>query len=124
VGKIAMMLFMGSFQISIKDKGRLVIPATLRAESGIGDEVELVATVLPEGGFVVKTRQQILESLRTPNTDLVDDAVVIDFLRSRDEAEQARFQFLMNPVVLELSEQEQEAKDAATLAKLGFVDGK
>ena len=75
-------------------------------------------------GFVVKTRQQILESLRTPNTDLVDDAVVIDFLRSRDEAEQARFQFLMNPVVLELSEQEQEAKDAATLAKLGFVDGK
>lgn len=119
-----MMLLMGSFQISIKDKGRLVIPATLRAESGIGEEVELVATALPEGGFVVKTRQQILQSLRTPNTDLVDDAIVIDFLRSRDEAEQARFQFLMNPVVLELSEQEQEAKDAATLAKLGFVDGK
>jgi hypothetical protein len=30
----------------------------------------------------------------------------------------------MNPVLPELSEQEQEAKDAATLVKLGFVDGK
>ena len=115
---------MSSFTVSVKDKGRLVIPAALRAQAGLGDEVELIATPLPGGGFSVKTRQQILESLRTPNKDLVDDAVVIDFLRSRDEAEQARFQFLMNPVVLELSEQEQEAKDAATLAKLGFVDGK
>ena len=115
---------MSSFTINVKDKGRLLIPAALRAQAGLGDAVELIATPLPSGGFTVKTRQQILESLRTPNTDLIDEAVVIDFLRSRDEAEQARFQFLMNPLLPELSEQEQEAKDAATLAKLGFVDGK
>jgi bifunctional DNA-binding transcriptional regulator/antitoxin component of YhaV-PrlF toxin-antitoxin module len=115
---------MSSFTINVKDKGRLLIPAALRAQAGLGDAVELIATPLQSGGFTVKTRQQILESLRAPNTDLVDDAVVIDFLRSRDEVEQTRFQFLMNPVLPELSEQEQEAKDAATLVKLGLVDGK
>ena len=115
---------MSSFRLSVKDKGRLLIPAALRVQSGLGDEVELVATPLPEGGFTIKTRQQILDALRTPNTDLVGDEVVIDFLRSRDEAEQARYQFLMNPVIPELSEVEQSQKENAILAKLGLRGAK
>jgi bifunctional DNA-binding transcriptional regulator/antitoxin component of YhaV-PrlF toxin-antitoxin module len=118
VGTSLYPLAMPIFRLSVKDKGRLLIPAALRVQSGLGDEVELVATPLPEGGFTIKTRQQILDALRTPNTDLVEDEVVIDFLRSRDEAEQARYQFLMNPVIPELSEEEQSQKEAAILEKL------
>ena len=83
-----------------------------------------LATALPEDGFTVKTRQQILGSLRTPSSDLVGDEVVIDFLRSRDEAERARYQFLMNPVISKLSEEEQSQKEAAILAKLGLGGAK
>ena len=83
-----------------------------------------LATATPEDGFTVKTRQQILGSLRTPSSDLVGDEVVIDFLRSRDESEQARYQFLMNPVISKFSEEEQSQKEAAILAKLGLGGAK
>jgi hypothetical protein len=79
---------------------------------------------MPSFRQAVKTRQQILDALRTPNTDLVGDEVVTDLLSSRVEAEQARYQFLMNPVIAELSEEEQSQKEAAILAKLELLGAK
>ncbi len=115
---------MSSFTVSVKDKGRLLIPAALRAQAGLGAEVELIATPLPDGGFSVKTRKQILEALRSPATDLVEPEVIIDFLRSREEAETARHHFLMNPLLPDLSQEKQAEQDATILAKLGFSGSK
>ena len=115
---------MSSFTVSVKDKGRLLIPAALRAQAGLGNEVELIATPLPDGGFTVKTRKQILEALRSPTTDVVEPEVLIDFLRSRDAAETDRRHFLMNPVFPDISPEQQAEQDAAILAKLGFSGSK
>ena len=120
VGKESYHSVMSSFQISVKDKGRVVIPAALRAEAGLGEEVQLIATALPEGGFIVKTRQQILRSLWDQSLEKNDGDVVIDFLHSRQAEATQRHHDLMNPVFPNLSAEQQSKQDADILAKLGF----
>ena len=111
---------MRSYQVSVKDRGRLLIPASLREQALLGDEVELIATPLPEGGFTVKTRQQILESFwgqiqREDGADLVNEHIG----ESVHDWEQRQYS-LDNPTFEILSEEAQHEKDVALLAKMGL----
>ena len=111
---------MNSYQVSVKDRGRLLIPASLREQALLGDEVELIATPLPEGGFTVKTRQQILESFwnRVQTGDGVD--LVSEHIRESSHEWEQRQYSLDNPTFEILSEEAQHKKDLALLAKMGL----
>lgn len=95
-----------------------MIPVSLRREAGFSEEVELVATPLTEGGFTVKTRQQILDSLweRVLSRDSVD--VVNEFLSEKESAAVSRLHELENPVIA--SESELSAREGEILAALGL----
>ncbi len=111
---------MHSYQVSVKDRGRLLIPASLREQALLGDEVDLIATALPEGGFTVKTRQQILDSFwrrvqKEDGVDLVEEHV----LESSNDWTQREYS-LDNPTFEILSEEAQHKKDLNLLAKMGL----
>lgn len=111
---------MHSYRVSVKDRGRLLIPASLREQALLGDEVELVATPLPGGGFTVKTRQQILESFwsRVQKEDGVD--LVEEQIRESSIDWEQRQYSMDNPAFEILSEEAQHKKDLAILAKMGL----
>ena len=111
---------MSSYRVSVENMDHLLIPADLLVQAGLGEGVDLVATALEEGGFFVKTRQQILESLRRPESERVDEVASGDLLSGREAADWERHHALMNPTFPELTEEEQSKQDEAILAKLGF----
>lgn len=107
-----------SYQISIKDRGRIVIPVGLRREAGFSEEVELVATPLVTGGFTVRSRQQILESLWERTLAKGSEEVVSELLTERDGAAVSRLYELENPKIA--SESELAAREGEILAALGL----
>ena len=107
-----------SYQISLKDRGRIVIPAKLRREAGFSEEVELVATPLAEGGFIVKTRQQILESLWERSLSMGSVNAIGELLSERDAVTASRLNELENPVIA--SESELAEREGKILTALGL----
>lgn len=47
---------MSSYRVSVENMDHLLIPADLLVQAGVGEGVDLVATALAEGGFIVRTR--------------------------------------------------------------------
>ena len=107
-----------SYQISLKDRGRIVIPAGLRREAGFSEEVELVATSIAGGGFIVRSRQQILDSLweKTLSSGVKD--VVSEFVSEREIAALVRLQELEHPHIG--SQSEIAARETKILIALGL----
>lgn len=107
-----------SYQISLKDRGRIVIPAALRREAGFSEEVELIAVPIAEGGFTVKSRQQILDSLweKTLSKDPKD--LVSEYVVSSEAASAARLYELEHPRIGTKSEV--ATREAQILKALGL----
>lgn len=109
---------MRGFQLSLKDKGRTVIPTGLRRAGHFEEAEELIAIPLPEGGFVAKTRMQVLEELWSSLPEAGAETAVDELLRHRAEDEAAHIHRLDHPELP--SEQEWELKSAGLYSKLGL----
>ena len=109
---------MHGFQLSVKDKGRMVIPVALRKEACLADAETLVATVLPDGGFTVRTREQILNSLWAQALEPESQDLASAHIRESAISYAQRSHELDNPSISnhDLSDSE----EAAILAKLGL----
>ena len=118
--KLSIISDMSSYRVSVENMDHLLIPADFLVQAGLGEGVDLLATALTEGGFIVRTRQQILESLRRPGSEGVNEVVFGDLLRGKEAADRERHHALLNPTFPELTEEEQSEQDQAILAKLGF----
>ena len=107
-----------SYNIPLNNRGEIVIPAGLRREAGFSEEVELVATSIAEGGFIVRSRQQILDSLweKTLSSGVKD--VVSEFVIEREISAQVRLQELEHPHIG--SQSEIAAREAKILIALGL----
>lgn len=64
----------GTYQVSMGDRGRLVIPAELRARAGLTEGTPLVL-LETEGGVVVLSREQLKARVRADleGLDLIGD---------------------------------------------------
>ena len=107
-----------SYNISFNNKGEIVMPAGLRREAGFSEEVELVATSIAEDGFIVRSRQQFLDSLweKTLSSGVKD--VVSEFVTEREAAAQVRLHELENPHIG--TQSEVAARETKILIALGL----
>ena len=107
-----------SYNISLNNRGRIVIPAGLRREAGFYEDVELVATTIAQGGFIVRSRQQILDSIweKTLSSSVKD--VVSEFVTERETAAQVRLHELEHPHIG--SQSELAARESKILKALGL----
>lgn len=66
----------GTFNITMGDRGRLVVPAEVRERAGLGEGTQLVLLESPEG-LVLLTRQQLLSRVRgdLAGVGLVDELI-------------------------------------------------
>lgn len=64
----------GTYNITVGDRGRLVLPAELRTRTGLTEGVPLIA-LETDGGIVLMTRAQLLRRVRDEfaGVDLVDE---------------------------------------------------
>jgi AbrB family looped-hinge helix DNA binding protein len=72
----------GSFQITMGDRGRLVIPAELRERAGLAEGTPLILLEAP-GGLVLLTREQLQQLVRA---DLAGLDLVGELLAERRAA--------------------------------------
>ena len=77
----------GTFAVVMGDRGRLVVPAALRAAAGLAEGTPLVLVGSP-GGVVVMTRKQAREHLRRQlaDTDVVAQLLEERRMAARDDA--------------------------------------
>ena len=66
----------GTFNVTMGDRGRLVVPAEVRERAGLGEGTQLVLLESPEG-LVLLTRQQLLSRVRgdLAGVGLVDELI-------------------------------------------------
>lgn len=78
----------GTYTVTMGDRGRLVVPADLRARAGLDAGAPLILLETP-GGLVVMTRMQARDHLRTQleGADLV--ATLLAERRAESEREDA-----------------------------------
>jgi len=53
------------FRLSVKDKGRTVLPSALQKACGFAPGTELIARTLGQGQFLVETHDAVLERIRS-----------------------------------------------------------
>lgn len=75
----------GTYAVTMGDRGRLVVPAEVRAHAGLSEGVPLLLLETP-GGLVLMTREQARDLLRT---QLAGTDVVAQLLADRRAAADA-----------------------------------
>ncbi len=108
---------MSVFHFEVKDKGRVVLPAALRAECAIDTGTELVARSVAPGCFIVETMDVVLDRIWAGATDSGVEAVV-DLERWHTEADAARWERLSSEPADD--DGESAARSAAALHALGL----
>lgn len=88
---------MSDFQLSVKVKGRTVLPVGLQRACGFAPGAKLVARPLGKGCFVVETREAVLERIWAgiPHNTTTDG--VADLARWRQIADAERWERLASP---------------------------
>ena len=106
-----------SFVLSVKAKGRTVLPAGLRDACGFGTGTTLRARPIGAGSFVVESQDAILARLRDgrPRDEVTEG--VDDLIRWRQETEAARHTRLMEEPVVD--ETMLDTREAELLARIG-----
>lgn len=90
---------MNDFQLSVKVKGRTVLPVGLQRACGFAPGAKLVATPLGRGCFVVETREAVLERIWAgiPQNTTTDG--VADLARWRQTTDAERWERLASPEI-------------------------
>lgn len=96
----------------------MVIPVALRKQARLEAEEALVATVLPEGGFMVRTRPQILNSLWAHSLAFGSQNLVDEHVSEEALSHAQRIHELDYPNIS--SQDLSDSEEAAILAKLGL----
>ncbi len=78
----------GTYQVTMGDRGRLVVPADLRKRSGLDEGVQLTLIESPDG-LVLLTREQLRERVRSELADLNLVGELLADRRTEAEAEDA-----------------------------------
>jgi bifunctional DNA-binding transcriptional regulator/antitoxin component of YhaV-PrlF toxin-antitoxin module len=113
-----MVALMSGYRLTVKEKGRTVLPVGLQRECGFGPGDELVARALANGSFLVETRTQILEQIWSSMPMDTDIDSVAELSRLRSELDAQRRHRLENPVVTDEAESERRA--AVLLKAIGI----
>jgi len=85
---------MSDFQLSVKEKGRTVLPVGLQRACGFAPGAKLVARPLGNGSFVVETRETVLERIWAGNSQSTTTDGVGDLARWRQVADTQRWERL------------------------------
>lgn len=109
---------MKGYTITVKEKGRTVLPVALQRAGNFGPGDSLVARVLPEGGILLETRRQVLERIWASMENLDGLDGVAELKKRRIERDAARRQRLERPQFAD--DAESERRSAALLALLGL----
>lgn len=107
---------MTTFRFEVKDKGRVVLPAGLRAACDFSTGTELVARPLGPGRFVVETDAVILERIWAGRPEMVTDAVD-ELAKWRSAVGTDRWQALSSETA---DDGHSEERSAAALRALGL----
>ncbi len=99
---------MTTYPLRIGDRGRIVLPAALRRESGFAEGQELLAIVQDDGSILLKSRDRLMHELRAA-CERMGQRDATDDLRDWRTASDAD----------RLSRLEHPALDPTTAAKLG-----
>lgn len=81
---------MQTFHLSVKDKGRTVLPSALQKECGFAPGSDLVARTIGPGSFLVETPEAVLARVRggLPDDALNEGGVeALDVWRAGSDAE-------------------------------------
>lgn len=109
---------MESYLIAVKEKGRAVLPVALQRAGKFGPGDNLIARVLPGGGILLETREQVLERIWASMEDPDGFDGVEELKKRRSERDAGRRQQLVNPE--SVSDEESQRRSAALLALLGL----
>ncbi len=85
---------MSDFQLSVKEKGRTVLPIGLQRACGFAPGAKLVARPLGNGRFLVETREAVLERIWADNPQSITTDGVADLARWRQIADTERWERL------------------------------
>lgn len=88
---------MSDFQLSVKVKGRTVLPVGLQRACGFAPGAKLVARPLGRGCFVVETREAVLERIWAGNSQNTTADGVADLARWRQMSDADRWERLASP---------------------------
>jgi bifunctional DNA-binding transcriptional regulator/antitoxin component of YhaV-PrlF toxin-antitoxin module len=108
---------MVTYTLSVKEKGRTVLPAALRTACQFTDATELVATPLGRGKFLVETREAIVDDLWAGLPATEESGAVNELMAWRVSSEQARCEQL---TAVAISDSTENDPGATLLAELGL----
>jgi len=109
---------MDAYRVTVKDKGRVVLPVALQRVCGFGPGDELIARPLGPGRFIVESTDAVLERIwsRAPHGAPVGATESLESWRAASEA--ARRAELESPHVP--SEMESNRRSARLLSEFGL----
>ncbi len=99
---------MSSYPLRIGDRGRIVLPAALRRESGFAEGQELLAIVQDDGSILLESRDRLMNELRAACERMGQRGAIDDLTEWRITSDADR-----------LSRLEQPTPDSAAAAKQG-----
>lgn len=88
---------MSDFQLSVKEKGRTVLPIGLQRACGFTPGSTLVARPMGNGRFVVETREAVLERIWSANPQSTPTDGVAELAQWRQVADAQRWERLASP---------------------------
>lgn len=109
---------MDTYRLSVKDKGRVVLPVALQRACGFAPGAELVARPIGKGTFVVESTDAVLERIwsRLPEGASGDAVGALEDWRAASG--EVRRAALESPALA--PEEESEGRAAQLLAELGL----
>ncbi|MBM3681798.1 MAG: AbrB/MazE/SpoVT family DNA-binding domain-containing protein [Actinobacteria bacterium] len=108
---------MGTYPLRIGDRGRIVLPAALRRESGLREGEDVIAIVEAGGRVILESRDRLMEDLRTACAQMEAGSGLDELAAWRAEIEADRLEELDRTVV---ASPESVARGRALLDELGL----
>lgn len=108
---------MKGYSISIKEKGRTLLPVALQRAGNFGPGDTFIAQVNDDGDIVLVNRRRVLERMWASMEVSEDFDAVVDLKKVRVEGDTARRQYLENFEVQD--EKDLMERTAALLTRMG-----
>lgn len=105
---------MTTYRLSIKDKGRTVLPAALQRECGFAPGSELLARPIGKGQFIVESADAVLERIWSRLPDRVQPSGVESLREWREDSDTGRSARLESSESVPTDESRQRGADLLT----------
>ena len=108
---------MSTFPLRIGERGRIVLPAALRRESGLSEGEDVIAIVEEGGRVILESRDRLMDDLRAACARMPPGSGLDELAAWRAEIEADRDEELARPVT---ASPESAAHGRALLDELGL----